>query len=122
MTMERKSISLLGPKKPNTMLLMMFSLCMPSKMHTKLVSSLLNSKNILVRVIGETLSAKSDVNGLSYDMIYYCKKNLQRREWSFNDLGTLMYCLIPHCARSPETRRRLRSTGLCGVLNSSATG
>ena len=64
MKMERKSLSLLGCQQPNKILLVMFSSCKTSKMQTYPVSSLLNTKYILVMVIGDIVSATSDVNGL----------------------------------------------------------
>ena len=42
----------------------MFSLCMPSKMQTQPVSSLLKTKNMFVSVLGDNWSGKSDVNGI----------------------------------------------------------
>ena len=50
--------------------MVMFSSCMHSKMRTQPVSSLLRTKYMLVRVIGDILSAKSDVNGLKKNICF----------------------------------------------------
>ena len=49
----------------------MFSSCMPLKMQTEPVSSFLKAKYILVSVIWDILSAKSDVNGFK-DFFSFC--------------------------------------------------
>ena len=76
MKMERNSISVLGSQQPNKILLVIFFSCMLSKIQTKPINSLLQTKYSLVMVIADIFAAKYDENGLKENCAIKKERNI----------------------------------------------